>query len=657
MDENSKKYTAFCFPGGFYEFNVMPMGLSNACATFQRMMDTIFADEIGKISYIYIDDIIIYSSTLEQHILDVKRIVEILKQNNLKIKLKKSENKIACTKIMFLSHVIENGEIKPSPMKIQALLDFQRPKNLTTLKSFLGYASWHRKFIQNFAKHASPLIRLSEKETPWIWDQDCEAAFNYLKTYLSSDSVLALYRQDLPIEVECDASDYGIGGIVTQPHNGQQKSVGCFIRHLSKAERKYPIPEKELQAIVETIEYFKQILYGRKFVVITDHQPLQYLLKMNKPSPRLERWLARLEQYDFVIKYRPGKLNSAADGLSRWCFDDQKAIKAAEDVEPYVSLTINSISLTTDKINEEQLQDPDLTWLYSLILDEVKTGLKSNKIVLQELSNKRKSLYLQFKKNRFIISGKNIFRVWLHDDLSITHQYVVPNHQIKYLMEMAHSSAYACHLGFDKTLARLKENCYWYNQVQDVKAFCINCTTCQQIKPPKHYLHAPLQPIQSYKPFQLVTSDIVGPLPETPDGNKYILIIIDHFTKYLEVQPIKTLTADELTKKFHEYFTRYGIPESVLSDQGKNYQSETLQQALEVLDVHYVCTTPYHPQADGNSERANRTIQQMLTAYVSADQRDWDQHLPSLQLAYNSAVHSTTKCTPFELVFGRRVRF
>jgi hypothetical protein len=646
MDPESRKYTAFSCDYGFFEYNTMPMGLTNACATFQRLMNKVLEGYIGIFCFVYLDDIIIFSINEEIHFSDVKNIVLRLKENNLKIKTSKC--KIAQNRIEYLTHEICDGVISPGKKKTEALFNFKQPKNVKQVQSFLGLGSYYRKFIPNFSTIASPLIKSTEKGKEFRWTEDCQTAFDELRTIVCSERVLILPDFDNEFRLEADASNVGVGAVISQQVKSSWKPIAYFSKHLSKVERNYSTSEKELLAIVLSMEYFKQFLYGRHFEVFTDHEPLKYLLITDDLAPRLSRWMARLRMFDFRVTYRSGKKNGNADALSR-IPQEKESDENSSDEE---NVIINAIHIVDTSIMTDQLNDADIKWMYDLKKNAETEDLY--KIRVEKFDNtERKILYKQWE--RIKISGKNLFREWYDEDDNIRLQMIVPKKHQERLLAQAHSHVLSGHLGFDKTLERLQTRCYWPKLRDSVKKFIENCVECQTTKPPQKYNVTELKPIFASKPFELITTDILGPLAVTANKNKYILVVCDHFTKWVEIFALETQTAREVAENLMLVICRHGVPDSILSDQGKNFQSNLLNELWELLDVHKLRTTPYHPECDGLSERFNRTLKSMITTFVTDDQQGtWDQYLPMLAFAYNTAVHCSTNTTPFEMIYGRQ---
>ena len=646
LDPNSSKYTAFICYLRLFEYLVLPMGITNATSTFQRMMNKVLNGLLYKICEVYLDDIIIYSNTLEEHINHVKQVIDRLKEYNLKIKISKC--KIAQESVEYLSHIISNGTIQPSPRKIQELLKYQTPFNAKQILSFHGLGSYYRRFIGGFATIVAPLLRAIEGKTV-VWNEECELAVNILKKLLTTCPILRLPIFTQPFRVETDASNYGAGGVLTQMYNDFWHPVAYFSKHLTKTERNYSTSERELFAIVLTVEHFKQFLYGVEFVVITDHKPLKYLLTTKEPSSRLLRWINRLSMFNYRIEYRKGTKNGNADALSRLCTEPDDD-EDRESVEPAI---INFIVSYSKQLNEQQLQDPNLKWLYDL---KMRAKLE-NKYTLTsiKLENKQqRSLFAQW--NRIFVINETLYRAWYSPNDKqqlILFQYVLPLQQIDEILKIAHDPAFSGHTGINKTTNRIKNRYYWPGWEQDVKNYVKSCETCQRVKGITYKNDAPLIPIQSLKPFQIINADIMGPFPISKHHNKSILIIVDHFTKWVQLFALKNTNAINVAKCLLKFISANGIPDQILTDQGSNFQSQVLSELYDLLDIHRSRTTAYHPQCDGLAERYVRTFKTAIACFVNENHRNWDEHLDLLAFAFNTATQETTGFSPFFLNHGR----
>ena len=642
MDPNSRQYTAFATQWGFYEYTVMSMGLTNACATFQRVMNKVLEGYLDEFCLVYLDDIIISSDNEEDHLKHVQRVIERLRKYNMKIKLSKC--KFARTRIEYLSHIIENGELKTNPDKIIAVSNTPRPKNVKQLQSFLGLVSYYRKFIKNCSTIASPLIQLTQKDSTFVWTTECETAFQILRTYLcSTENVLHLPDFNLPFQVECDASKYGVGGVLSQKFGSHFQPVAYFSKHLNKTEKSYSTSEREMLAIVLSVEHFRQCIYGRQIKIITDHEPLKFLSTADVPAPRLARLQKRLNIYNYTIEYRAGKLNGNADALSRMVDDSDESISLEKE-----SIIINAIHLTNQrpKSNLDQNVDDDLKWIIDL--------LQQNKIrpnIIDFKNAERQSLYKQW--DRLYILKNTLFREYIDAQDNVFYQYIVPKSQREFILQNNHDTAVCGHLGFEKTRDRITHKYYWFKQAENIKKYCQECIICQRAKISNKYNKTLLNPIFSSKPHQLITTDMMGPFPTSGEKYQHILVVVDHFTKYVEFFPMVSTTAQETARVLLQYISRHSCQEMILSDQGSNFQAQLVAELWELLDVKGLRTTPYRPSTDGQTERNNRTLQLMLTCYVNEKKDNWSDYLCLLQLAYNTSINNTTKYSPFELMYGR----
>ena len=312
-------------------------------------------------------------------------------------------------------------------------------------------------------------------------------------------------------------------------------------------------------------------------------------------------------------------------------------------------IIINAIRLNAHELNEEQVRDENIQFMVALKRYELD---KHQKPIIKEFLNKEQEIYYK-QWNRLYLIGKSLFRIFQEEDDTIRFRYIVPAHQRESLLKQAHGNLCSGHLGFEKTRDRLIRKFYWPNQIQDIENYVRSCLSCQQNKHPKNTNYAELLPLLPTRPLELVTSDIMGPLPTSKSGNSFIMVVCDHFTKFVEIFALNRIQTVDIAPKLLEFICRHGIPETILTDQGTNYQHEIMNEIWELLDVHKVRNSPLHPSCDGLSERFNRTLRSMMCHYVNEQQDNWDQSLPMLQFAYNTATHSTTKATPFELMYGR----
>ncbi|KAL5506599.1 hypothetical protein EMCRGX_G008281 [Ephydatia muelleri] len=599
-----REKTAFVTPYGLFQFRVMPFGLTNAPATFQRLMERVLAGLHWTTCLIYLDDILIFSATVQQHFTRLREIFDRLKQAGLKIK--PSKCLLLQKSIKYLGHVVSEHGIKTDSDKTRCIADWPTPSCLQDLKQFLGLASYYRRFVRNFAAIVAPLVKLTEKGHVWHWSSDCDAAFLQLKERLVTSPILGYPVFNQPFMVDTDASGEGLGAVLSQYVSGVERVIAFASRSLSKAERKYCATRREMLALVWAIKHFRPYLYGRRFTVRTDHASLRWLQSFHEPEGQVARWLECLSEYDFEVVHRPGTKHTNADALSRMpCPQCQLSFPQVCTMQSDVWLPC----WTLDELAEEQRQDSSIGQVIQWMEND-----SIPRVFPKHLSSHTQALWAQ--SSYLVLQNGVLYRRWedvpckgLHRRL----QLVLPPTLVPVLLEALHSSIRGGHFGTSKTLAKVRERFYWVGQRKDVAAWCSGCLSCASRKPPPAKLRAPLQLDPAVRPLQRVAMDIMGPLPETSRGNKYILVIADYFTKWSEAYPIPNMEAITVAKCLvNEFICRFGVPEQLHSDQGRNF---------EIVDA----------------------------------ERDWDVQLPLLMFAYRTSMHETNGVTPFEMMFGREV--
>ena len=623
MEPTDKQKTAFSTTQGHFEFNVMPFGLTNAPPTFQRLMQCVLAGLSGTHCLVYLDDIIVFSTTFEEHLQRLVSVFERLRAAGLKLKPKKCH--FAKRQITYLGHVISANGVEPDHKKLAAVTTYPAPCSKHEVKRFLGLSNYYRRFISQYAQIAEPLNRLLRKTSKtFTWTPECDTAFNALKAKLTSPPILTYPCFSDPFIVLTDASDKAIGGVLSQMRHNQEKVIAYWSRQLTKAERNYSTIEREALAAVGAIKEFYPYLYGFSFKLVTDHNPLTSLKGLKDTGGRLARWLLFLQQFNFTVEYKKGSRHTNADTLSRQPPDHE------------VTTLVTGASLTDPQVLiKAQLADPQLSTL--------KLQLQEGTTLLDCPTGLRKC---------FLQDGL-ICRTYKDSTTQLEHtQIVIPGTLKHRILEEIHNRL--GHFGAKKTLERLKTRYYWPGYEQDTVQWVKQCEQCQKRNPPQPNPVAPLGTITASRPFEKLLWDIMGPLPMSSQGNKYILVITDLFTKWVEAFPLKDTTATTLaTIMLNEVVCRYGVPTSLHSDQGANLCSSVVYSLCELLGIATTRTSAYHPQGNGQVERFNRTLQSILAKTVDANQDTWDSQLPKALFAYRTAVHDTTGFTPFHLTFAR----
>ena len=623
LQEIDKEKTAFSTANGHYEFNVMPFGLTNAPATFQRLMECVLAGLTMEECLIYIDDIIVFGASFEQHLARLRRVLQQIREAGMKLKPRKCH--FLQREVKYLGHVVSSSGIQADPAKLEAVTTYPVPRDVKELRTFLGLSNYYRRYIKGYSETAEPLHQLTRKTAKGFhWNFQCQQAFDVLKAHLVNPPILAYPQFDASFKLQTDASNVAIGAVLSQEQDGSERVIAYWSRQLQKAERNYSVIEREALAAVAAIREFYPYLYGFHFKLVTDHNPLVSLKGLKDVGGRLTRWALFLQQFDFEVVHRPGREHGNADALSRRPLLGEDLVTTIQDV-----WMLGDIS----ELREAQAAD-------------IKISNTIKAISLGNPPNRRTCL----RGNFFIQNGVLCRKFRESRGASAITQIVLPSPLRSKVLSHLHSG----HLGVKRTLEKVKERFYWPSYVADVECFVRECEQCQRRNPPNPLPRAPFETIKANHPFQIVTWDIMGPLPTSETGFKYILVVTDVFTKWVEAFPLKSTGAETLATVFvDEVVSRFGVPSQLHSDQGANFCSAIIDAMCRQLGIERSRTTAYHPQGNGQVERFNRTLESMLAKVVNDNQKDWDKHLPRALFAYRTSLHETTKFTPFFLNFGR----
>ncbi|UYV72119.1 hypothetical protein LAZ67_9001873 [Cordylochernes scorpioides] len=614
VEERDKEKTAFTTAHGLYEFNVMPFGLCNAPATFERNMENMLGNLRWQICLCYLDDVIIYSPDFPTHLKRLEAVFRCFRESNLRLNDKKC--RFAFEELEILGYITSKHGIKPAEHNIKAVRNFPRPKKVKEVQSFLGMCSYYRKFIKDFSKIADPLTNLIKKSVSFTWTERQEEAFQTLKTALLSPPILGHFNPNAPTYVHTDASNIGIGATLVQDIGGEEKVISYLSRTLSKAEQNYSTTEKECLAVVWSMSKLRPYLYGRHFKIVTDHHALCWLKNLKDPTGRLARWALKIQEYDFDIIHKSGKKHLDADGLSRG------PLPETDWDEDFERLFLNQITDEEDKFIES---------------------------VKKNLNGSRRSIAQNFKEEDGCLFKKNPNpegRAWL---------LVVPENKKREIMKEYHNHMSNGHLGVARTMYRIKSKYFWPSMLKDVSEFVKTCHLCQSRKGSNQLPSGLLQPIPPANfPFERIGIDFVGPLPSTKNRKKWIIVLTDYYTRYAETRAVSEATVKEVSKFLVEdIFLRHGAPQYLISDRGSQFTSNLMKEVMKTCKIKHCFTTSYHPQTNGLTERLNRTLINMLSMYVNTDQKNWDEILPFITHAYNTTIQETTGYSPFFLMFGR----
>ena len=661
LDEEAKKKSAFVVRGGLYSWKVMPFGLCNAPSTFERLMEQVLAGLHWEVLLVYLDDVIVFAKTIDDELTRLGIVFQRLRQAGLKLKAKKCH--LFRESVLYLGHVVSREGVATDPEKIRVVKEWPTPTNAKEVQSFLGLASYYRRFIAGFANIARPLHRLTGKSHTFAWSADCEDAFQELKKRLQESPILAYPDPKEEFILDTDASNEGIGAVLSQVINGKEKVISYASRALNKAEKNYCVTRKELLAVVVFLKQFRQYLYGQKITVSTDHGALQWLLNFRDPQGQMARWLQVIAEYDIKVIHRAGRSHANADSLSRrpcpQCKRDEdsasfegRAGPRSDRAEAKAVTLVPSIS--NADLNQEQAEDSSIKWIL-----EAKRQSKDRPDWSSMTSKPsiEKSYWRMW--DQLAVKHEVLYRKWECDQgQEITWHVVLPTKLRSEVVKELHGGKSSGHLGMNKTIAKVRMRFYWVGMDADIRSIVRQCNICASKKSPAKKRRAPLQQDSVGMPMERVALDIVGPLPETERGNKYILVVGDYFSKWMEAYPIPDQTAETVAEKFvNEFVCRFGVPAVLHSDQGRNFESHVFKEMCEILGIHKTRTTPYNPKSDGLIEKFNGTLINMLSMMIEPfnRQRDWDEKLAMALLAYRSAPQDSTRETPNMLMLGREI--
>lgn len=644
--DKDKEKTAFSACGGLWQFKVMPFGLCNAPATFERLMEHVLKGLHWKACLVYLDDIIVMGKTFDEHLKNLEDVFKRISAAGLKLSVKKCS--LFQKEVKYLGHRVTANGISTDEEKIRTVKEWPRPKNLHELRSFLGLCTYYRRFVPNFANVASALHELTKKSRPYHWGKTQEKAFQDLKELLCKTPVLGYPIPGEKFVLDSDASGYGIGGVLSQIIDGTERVIGYYSRVLSKAEKNYCVTRRELLAVVECIKHYHKYLYGQHFTLRTDHSALRWLLQFKNPEDQIARWIERLESYDFNIEHRKGGKHNNADALSRRpCNLECKHCTKAEQKEGVIDVRLMQVNSTEDW-STAQRSDPVLVKI-------IEAKEKNERPTREEISSENpiiKAYWAQWNSLK-LVDGC-LYRTWESADGKISNNLiVVPSSKISEILKEFHNGSSGGHLGITKTLEKLKQRFYWVGCQQAVADWIANCAQCIAAKGPLRRSRGQFQQYNSGAPFERVAMDVAGPFPVSNTGNRYVLVVIDYFSKWPEVYAIPNQEAKTVSDTFvNNWVCRYGVPIELHSDQGRNFESALFKEMCELYGIRKTRTTPLHPQSDGMVERFNRTLEEYLRKVVSSHQKDWDEHIPKFLMAYRSAVHDSTLRTPAKILFG-----
>lgn len=623
--ESDRDKTCFVCPLGTYRFIRMPMGLKTAGNTFQRLMDRFRAGLGERTLAVYLDDLIVISETFEEHLSDLRAVFERLKL--FKLRAKRDKCVFGSTSVRYLGHVISEEGIRTDPSKVDAILQMKPPRNVKEVMSFYQTCSWYRRFVPDFSEVARPLSGLTKKGAVWTWGPSQQHAFDTLKELLSSPPILRQADPNLPYTLRTDASCYALGAVLLQGEGTDERPIEYASRLLIPAETRYSTTEREALAVVWAVDKFRGYIEGARVTVATDHQALKWLLSLKSPTGRLARWALRLQSYDLKVTYTPGKSNVVADTLSR--------------PPGYVAAEIGGVSVelprtTAEDIRREQLRDPEV----KKIIDAFEADDDSR---------------IRWADRGFVMLQGALYRQDPEVETDEAQQ-VVPSHLREQVMREYHDAPTAGHYGVERTLNKIATRYYFTGMRRFVSDYVRKCVECQKYKADNLKPAGLLQTPVAASRFETVAIDLFGPLPKTARGNKWVFVVEDTASKWVELFAIKDATAEECAKTLiEEVITRFGTPRKLASDNGVQFISDVMQQVAYCLDINQCFIPLYHPSSNP-VERKNRDLKTQLSILVGNEHDTWDNYLGAVRFAINTTQCESTGHTPAFLTFARELR-
>lgn len=634
IKEGDQWKAAFKTSRGLFEPTVMFFGLCNAPATFQAMMNDIFRDYLAEgWLVIYMDDILLFSSKLEELQEHTRKVVQRLKEHDLYLKGEKCE--FDQQEVEFLGAVIQPGHIAMDPVKLDGLKAWQTPRTVKDVQSFLGFANFYRRFIRGYADIAKPLNNLTRKDTTWEWSPDCEAAFQTLKQRFLDAPILVMPDPSKPFQLECDASKVATGAVLRQKGEDDLWHPCAYLsKSFTETERNYQIYDRELLAIIRALKAWRHYIDGAAHPVeiLSDHKNLTYFRSAQKLNRRQARWSLFLSQFNYKLLHQPGKTLVQADALSRRS-DHDPGIHDNEDV------TLLPGELFAKAIHVD-------------LQERIRDTTSRDKTVMESLNgiwHLRKDPLIGRKEDWSMDDGIVLFKekVYVPPDEELRRE-VVRNH---------HDPPVMGHPGIQKTFELVAREYWWPGMRQFVTQFVKGCATCQTTKVNTHPTNPGMMPIPNQgnpRPFSTITMDYVTALPLS-NGYDAIQVVVDHdVTKAIVLSPCtkETSAMDTAHMLVQDVYSRYGLPDRIISDRGPQFILKAYQELNRLLGIGQSLSTSHHPQTDGQSERTIQELEVALRIYCGNYPDTWSTLLPQFEFAHNQRTHTVTGKSPFELLLG-----
>ena len=677
--EEDRDKTQFVTRRGTWRWRLMPFGLSTAPGTFQRLMDLVMSGLTYDSVLVYLDDLIIIGSSFDQLVERLEVVLARLRAANLKLNYRKCE--LFKRKVYFLGHVVSGAGVEVQPEKVDAVNDWPTPTKVSELRSFLGLASYYRRFIDSFSVIAAPLYQLMRKDSRFTWRDEQQLAFEQLKVALTTSPVLGCPQSEGTFCLDTDASERGLGAVLSQEQGGNERVLAYASRTLSAAERNYSITRKELLAVIFGLKKFRPYLIGRRFTVRTDHAALKWLRQTPEPMAQAGRWLAVMEEFDFDVQHRAGSRHLNADALSRRPHevneDDSTTVVSGAEIrvvrrgltaDPNYGVR-SSMPASVNAVNDDSENKEWTVRSFAEIAELQQNDVDVGPIVRMRLqsadqppfdairseSKNTKIYWAQWP--RLVIRDGVVYRVSF-DKVGRPNglQLLTPTSLRCEIIDCVHTGLTGSHIGVARTMAQLSRRSWWTGWRADVRRQLKRCSRCSRYFRGTLPRQGQLQPTRVGDVFERLSIDLTGPHPKSRRGHVYILTVVDPFSKWCECIALRNKEATTIARALVEHvFCRLGCPLALLSDRGGKVDGQLMREVCRLLQIDKLRTSSYHPSCNAACERLHRTLNSLLGKVVSEKQVDWDDHLPYVAAALRASPSEATGYSANYLVFGREV--